>query len=271
MKRDSLLTYVVYAVLIVIFFAPILYMVDVSIMTKPDIRAGTLIPSRITLEHWREILTPGGYWLDGMINSIQITVGAVVVTLLATFPAGYYFSRNTFTADKHIFFWLLTNRMAPPIVFVIPLLLMYRSIGLFDSIPGVILAYCMFNVPIGIWLFTSLMQEIPEELDHAAFIDGHGLWGYFRRVFIPMNKNAIGVVAFFTWIFTWTEMIVADSITSTAAKTLPVQLLVALGRVGWGLMFGAAAAAGVITIIPGLILFMYIKDYMAKGFALGRV
>lgn len=244
-------------------------MLVTSFSNMADIESGALLPHEIYLGNWNDVFS--GYWIIGIKNSLLISALCIVLTLVVSFPAAYVFSRYKFMADKHLFFWLLTNRMAPPIVFVLGFLVMFRAFGIWDTIPGVALAYSLFNVPIAIWLLVSFMGGIPKEIDNAAFIDGYSLWGYFRRIFIPLNAPGIAVTCFFIWMFSWTEMLLASTLTSVAAKPLTVQLLITMGRVGYGVQYGLAAAAGIITIIPGLALLYWARKYIAKGFTLGGV
>jgi len=269
-SKASLLTAVKYAFLSLVAFAfifPLYFMTSVSLSSKPIIESGGIIPD-LYLGNWADFFD---LWQLAIRNSIIISLSCIGVTLLVSFPAAYAFSRFKFMADKHLFFWFLTNRMAPPICFVLPFLIMFKGLGLWDTIPGIVLAYCLFNVPIGIWLLASFMSGIPREIDDAAFIDGWSVWSYWKRVFIPANKPGIAVTAFFIWMFSWTEMLMASVLTSTEAKPLTVYLLITMGRVGYGVQYGLAAAAGVFTMIPGLVLFYWVRNYLAKGFTFGRL
>lgn len=268
-KKILIAKYLFLVAVILVFIFPIYFMFVTSLSTKAEIEIGALIPHKLYLKNWSSILR--GYWGLAIRNSLIISVLCIVFTLVVSFPAAYVFSRHKFMADKHLFFWLLTNRMAPPVVFVIGFLIMFRAYGLWDTIPGVVLAYSLFNIPIAIWLLDSFMKDIPKELDNAAFLDGYSLWGYFRRIFIPLNAPGIATTSFFVWIFSWTEMFIASVITSVGAKPITVQLLITMGRVGYGVEYGLAASAGVITIIPGLVLVYWAKKYIAKGFTLGRM
>jgi glycerol transport system permease protein len=255
-------------VAIFVFTFPLYYMIVVSLSTKSTIESGSLLPD---LYFGNFISVTEGMWAETIVHSLIITVLSVIFTLLITFPAAYVFSRYHFMADKHLFFWFLTNRMCPPVALLLPYLIIWRSIGIWDTIPGIVFAYFIFNIPIGVWLFTSFMANIPKEIDEQAFIDGFSLWQYFRKIFIPASMPAIGVVSFFTWFFTWSEMFFASVLTSFNSKTLNALLFVTLGRVGYGVQYDLASAAGVITIIPGLLLLYWARTYLAKGFTFGRV
>ncbi|MEM3713452.1 MAG: carbohydrate ABC transporter permease [Nitrososphaeria archaeon] len=253
---------------IIIFVFPCYYMIVVSLSKKTSIEAGAVIPDFYFGNFMSMTVSP---WADTIINSLITTISCVILTIFITFPAAYAFSRLKFTADKHLFFWFLTNRMAPPVAMVLPYLIIWRSLGIWDTTYGLILAYFVFNIPVGVWLFSSFMGNIPKEIDEQAFIDGFSLWQYFRKIFIPASLPSIGVVAFFIWLFTWSEMFFASVLTSFNSKTINAQLFVTLGRVGYGVQYDLASAAGVITIIPGLILLYWARTYLAKGFTFGRL
>jgi ABC-type glycerol-3-phosphate transport system permease component len=121
----------------------------------------------------------------------------MVITLTVALPAAYAFSRFKFVGDKHLFFWLLTNRMAPPAVFLLPFFQLYSSVGLFDTHIAVALAHCLFNVPLAVWILEGFMSSVPREIDETAYIDGYSFPKFFIKIFLPMIRSGIGVSAFF--------------------------------------------------------------------------
>ncbi len=104
----------------------------------------------------------------GYLNSMAYVVMNMVISLAVALPAAYAFSRYTFLGDKHLFFWLLTNRMAPPAVFALPFFQLYSSVGLFDTHIAVALAHCLFNVPLAVWILEGFMRGVPKEIDETA-------------------------------------------------------------------------------------------------------
>lgn len=256
------------AFVVAIFLLPVYFTFSVSISSKARINEGAIVPD-FYIGHWIEIT--GGYWKTGLINSVIVSIACMGLALAVSLPAAYVFVRYRFMADKHLFFWFLTNRMAPPVVFSIPYLMIWRGLGLWDTQWGLILAYMVFEVPITIWILASFLAAIPREIDEAALIDGYGYRGLFFKFILPLIRPAIGVAMFFAWLFAWTEMFFASVLTSAVAKTIPAQLLTALGKVGWGVEYGPAAAAGFVTIVPGLTLLYWARRYIVKGFTFGRL
>jgi glycerol transport system permease protein len=192
-----------------------------------------------------------------------------VLSLLVALPAAYAFSRYHFLGDKHMFFWLLTNRMAPPAVFLLPFFQLYSSIGLFDTPLAVALAHMLFNVPLAVWILEGFMSGVPREIDETAYIDGYSFPRFFIRVFVPLIRSGIGVTAFFCFMFSWVELLLARTLTSVDAKPIAATMTRTVSAAGmdWGVL----AAAGVVTIIPGALVIWFVRNYIAKGFALGRV
>jgi glycerol transport system permease protein len=225
-------------------------------------------PVNFTFENYIVIFTdPSWYW--GYFNSLIYVAMNTVISLAVALPAAYAFSRYTFLGDKHLFFWLLTNRMAPPAVFALPFFQLYSSIGLFDTHIAVALAHCLFNVPLAVWILEGFMRGVPREIDETAYIDGYSFGRFFVRIFMPLVASGIGVAAFFCFMFSWVELLLSRTLTATHAKPIAATMTrtVSASGMDWGVL----AAAGVLTIIPGALVIWFVRNYIAKGFALGRV
>ncbi|AWK88175.1 carbohydrate ABC transporter permease [Azospirillum thermophilum] len=254
---------------IVFLMLPIYWMVNMSLKTNEEILSGlTLFPRNPTLQNYVTIFTDPS-WYGGYLNSIQYVVLNTVISLLVALPAAYAFSRYRFIGDKHVFFWLLTNKMAPPAVFLLPFFQLYSTVGLFDTHIAVALAHCLFNVPLAVWILEGFMSGVPREVDEMAFMDGYSLPRFFVTIFMPMIRAGIGVTAFFCFMFSWVELLLARTLTSVNAKPIVAVMTrtVSASGMDWGLL----AAAGVLTILPGALVIWFVRNYIAKGFALGRV
>ncbi|MGY0399928.1 MAG: carbohydrate ABC transporter permease [Ostreibacterium sp.] len=261
--------WVVLALYILFLLLPIYWLVNMSFKTNQEILSGfTLIPANPTLANYSKILTDAS-WYNGYINSFIYVTFNIVISLLAALPAAYAFSRYTFLGDKHMFFWLLSNRMAPVAVFVLPFFQLYSSFNLIDTHIAVALAHCLFNVPLAVWILEGFMSGIPKEIDETAYIDGYSFPKFFVKIFTPLIASGIGVAAFFCFMFSWVELLIARTLTTTDAKPISAIMTRTVGAAGvdWGVL----AAAGVLTIIPGALVIYFVRNYIAKGFALGRV
>ncbi len=254
---------------ILFLLVPIYWLVIMSLKTNEEIVSGlTLWPQTPTFANYRVIFTDPA-WYSGYINSITYVVINTVISISVALPAAYAFSRYRFLGDKHLFFWLLTNRMAPPAVFALPFFQLYSSIGLFDTHIAVALAHCLFNVPLAVWILEGFMSGVPREIDETAYIDGYSFPRFFVKIFMPLIASGIGVAAFFCFMFSWVELLLARTLTAVNAKPIAATMTrtVSASGIDWGVL----AAAGVLTIIPGALVIYFVRNYIAKGFALGRV
>jgi glycerol transport system permease protein len=247
----SRLKFLVPTLYIVFLLLPIYWLLNMSFKTTNEILGGfTLWPNEFTLANYRTILTDRT-WYMGYVNSLAYVVMNTVISVTVALPAAYAFSRYRFLGDKHLFFWLLTNRMAPPAVFALPFFQLYSAIGLFDTHIAVALAHCLFNIPLAVWILEGFMSGVPKELDETAFVDGYPFWKFFVRIFMPTIAAGIGVACFFE----------AKPIAATMTRTASTS----------GYELGLLAAAGALTIVPGAVVITFVRNYIAKGFALGRV
>jgi glycerol transport system permease protein len=254
---------------IIFLMLPIYWLLNMSFKTTNEILGGfSWFPADFTIDSYVKILTdPSWYW--GYINSMSYVAINTVISVSVALPAAYAFSRYRFLGDKHLFFWLLTNRMAPPAVFALPFLELYSSMQLFDTTLAVALAHCLFNIPLAVWILEGFMSGVPKEIDETAYIDGYSWPRFFTRIFMPLIASGIGVTAFFCFMFSWVELLLAKTLTAVHAKPIAAVMTKTASTSGYEL--GLLAAAGVLTIIPGAIVIYFVRNYIAKGFALGRV
>lgn len=254
---------------IIFLLLPIYWLINMSLKTNEEILSiFSLWPQNLTFDNYRVIFSDAS-WYSGYINSMIYVSINVVISVSCALPAAYAFSRYSFMGDKHLFFWLLTNRMAPPAVFALPFFQLYSSVGLFDTHIAVALAHCLFNLPLAVWILEGFMSGIPKEIDETAFIDGYSWPRFFVKIFIPNIASGIGVTAFFCFMFSWVELLLARTLTSVNAK--PISAIMTRTVSASGLDWGVLAAAGVLTIVPGALVIWFVRNHIAKGFALGRV
>jgi glycerol transport system permease protein len=260
---------IVMGLYLIFLLLPIYWLLNMSLKTNTEIlNAFTLWPRDLTLENYATILTDPA-WYSGYINSLIYVVMNTVISLAVALPAAYAFSRYTFLGDKHLFFWLLTNRMAPPAVFALPFFQLYSSVGLFDTHIAVALAHCLFNVPLAVWILEGFMRGVPKEIDETAYIDGYSFPRFFVKIFMPLIASGIGVAAFFCFMFSWVELLLSRTLTTVDAK--PIAAIMTRTQGAAGIDWGVLAAAGILTIVPGALVIYFVRNYIAKGFALGRV
>lgn len=268
-KRRSIWVNIALIAYFVFLAAPLLWMLSMSFKTNAEILSTrSFIPQTFTFDNYVEIFTEPE-WRNSFLVSLTYVGINMAITLIVSLPAAYAFSRYSFRGDNHLFFWLLTNRMAPGAVFLLPYFQLYSAINLFDTPYAVALAHTLFSIPLAIWILEGFMSGIPKAIDETAYVDGYSFPAFFRKIFIPLIGPGIGVAAFFSFLFSWVELLMARTLTGTVAKPISVTLSRSLGAEGWD--WGVIAAAGVLMIIPGAILIYFVRNHLARGFALGRV
>jgi glycerol transport system permease protein len=247
---------------------PIYWLINMSFKPNAEITGTdlTLIPRTFTAKNYVNIFTDPA-WYMGYVDSLTYVLMNMVISLAVALPAAYAFSRYRFLGDKHLFFWFLTNRMAPPAVFALPFFNLYSAIGLFNTHWAVALAHTIFNVPLAIWILEGFMSGVPREIDETAYIDGYSFPRFFFKIFLPLTASGIGVAAFFCFMFSWVELLLARTLTNN----MPISSIMTRTASSAGMDWGQLAAAGVLTLIPGALVIWFVRNYIAKGFALGRV
>ncbi|MEQ8859787.1 MAG: carbohydrate ABC transporter permease [Pseudomonadales bacterium] len=262
-SRWPLYAYCVYLAL------PIYWLATMALQRNQDI-VGELevVPSRITFANFAEIFS-NPVWYSAFGHSLSYVALNTLISVTVALPAAYAFSRYRFVGDKHLFFWLLTNRMSPPAVFLLPFFQLYSAIGLFDTPLAVALAHCLFTVPLAVWILEGFMSGVPRSLDEMARIDGHGLGYFFFRLFLPNIRGGIAVTVFFCFMFSWVELLLARTL--TGSETKPIVVVMTRTVSASGLDWGVLAAAGLLTILPGVAVVWFVRRDLVKGFALGRV
>jgi glycerol transport system permease protein len=268
-KNRNFLSWFITGIYILFLMIPVYWLIVISFKDNNEVmNSFSVLPQQPTLRNYKVIFTDFS-WYVGYINSTIYVVMNMIFSVLLALPAAYAFSRYRFLGDKHIFFWFLTNRMAPASVFALPFFQLYSAFGLIDTHIAVALAHCLFNVPLAIWILEGFMSGVPKEIDETAYIDGYSFPKFFVKIFVPMIASGIGVSAFFCFMFSWVELLIARTLTTTSAK--PISAIMTRTVSATGMDWGVLAAAGAVTLIPGVLVIWFVRNHIAKGFALGRV
>lgn len=203
------------------------------------------------------------------VNSLIIGFGSTLLaTLLGTLTA-YGFSRFRVPFKNDLMFFILSTRMFPPIAVAVPIYLMYRWLDLYDTRLGMILLYTAVNVSLSVWLLKGFIDEIPQEYEEAALIDGYSRLQAFRKVVLPQAMTGIAATAIFCLIFSWNEYAFALLLTSDTAQTMPPYIPFMIGEGGQN--WPAVAAATTLFLIPILLFTIGLRKQLLRGITFGAV
>ena len=248
---------------------PIYWMSTISFKTNKELGSGiTLFPKNPTLENYNIIFSDSAWYLGYINASIYVSIN-VLICLLIAIPAAFAFSRFRFYGKEFLFFGFLTFRMMAPAIMLIPMIEIFSYMGLIDDYLSVALAHCYFNLPIAIWILEGFISGVPKNMDNQAKVDGYHYFEYFRKILIPQIAPGIGVTAFFCFLFSWTEVLLSNALTVIDVK--PINAIMTRVASVFVSNITTLSAAGLLTIVPGIILIIFIRKYLVKGFSLGRI
>lgn len=265
--------------------APIYWVVVSSISTRQELYAAPVkiwFPPNPTFEHYIGLFTSGaafrgggfsptaGLMLSGLYNSIVTSVSsAAIVTLLCT-GAGYVFARMRFRGKRVSFFFIMLLMPLPIWVALIALFFIMSRAGLVDTIPGLVLLFVTFQIPLSVWLMATFVRDIPIEIEDAGLVDGANRWQLLRHLIFPLARPGMIAVFLVTLLTTWNSFLIPLVFTRTdASQTMTVVLTLFIGQyeVAWESM----AAAAVITMLPPFLIALFFQRYLVRGLTLGAV
>lgn len=215
------------------------------------------------------VITGPSRFMDRYINSILIGFGSMFLSIILGTLAAYAFSRFKVPLKDDLLFFILSTRMMPPIAVAIPIYLMYRELGLSDTILGMIILYTAVNVSLAVWLLKGFIDEIPKEYEEAALVDGYTRFQAFWKVVLPQARSGIAATAIFCLIFSWNEYAFALLLTSGEAQTAPPFIPQIIGE--GGLDWPAIAAGTTLFLFPVVIFTIWLKKHLLSGITFGAV
>lgn len=207
--------------------------------------------------------------IPNIINSVGAALGGTFLGILIGIPAAYSLGRFKTKATRNAGIWVLSTRIFPPIALVIPLYVMLKFFGLLDNLFGLILIYALMNMPFIVWMLKGFIEEIPEDLEESAMVDGCSRPSALIRIVLPLIAPGIAATAIFCFILNWNELLFALSMTYRDAKTLPVVSTFLAS--GWGIAWEQMCAIAIVGIGPILIFTAIVQKYIIRGLALGAV
>jgi multiple sugar transport system permease protein len=270
--RTRVLAVGAFGLALVVALVPLLWMVETSFKPNREIsQDGTLFPHSPTFQNYRSLFS-GRDFGSYLTNSILITAASVLVSLVLGTLAAYAIARFHLWrgAERYVALGLLTARILPPIVIIVPAYLLMQQLALLNTRLGLIIVYSAFNVSFVVWMMESFFREIPVDLEEAAMVDGDSRLAAFRRVVLPLAAPGLVATAIFAVIVTYNEFLFALVLTSTPdAETMPVGAATLIGRIN--VDWGAMSAAGVIGALPIVIFALAVQRHLVRGLTMGAV
>ena len=261
------------ALLLVIALFPIYWLVAMAIRPTSEMQGHiSLIPQSLTSEHFISLFVSKGFG-QAAINSLQTTLSSLVLSLIVGICAAYILARRRFRfgLKRPMTYWVLLVRVLPPVAFTIPLYTMFSKIGLLNTKIPVTLACVLINVPLIIWFLISFFQDLPEEVEESAKVDGATEWQLFRKIVLPLVAPGIAAVAMLSFMYAWNEYTYTVIFTRSPSNyTVPLALSV-LNTEDNLTNFGLVAAGGVVSVIHITLFVIFAQNYLISGLSSGAV
>ena len=260
------------------YFLPVLWIVLTAFKSTRDALTPTVLFTP-TFDNFIQVFHrayyQGGNSVDTQFglyffNSIFIATVSVGLALILGTVAAYAFSRWPLKGNDTYLFLILTTRMLPPIIIIIPIFVMFRITGMTGSYPGIILLYTAFNLPFTIWIMKSFFDELPRDVEDAARTEGSSEWRVFFRICLPQVKAGLAATVTFGLILTWNEFLMALLLTGSETRTVPVAMGANLGG-GLNVQWGLLAAIETIYLIPVVLVTFVLQNQLLRGITFGTI
>jgi multiple sugar transport system permease protein len=254
---------------------PVWWMVSNSLKNRLDVFAMPPIwivtnPSFVNYTQNFSEFRYAQYIFNSAIVALVTTVFSVAVGAMA----GYALARFRYPRNMgfHLSFWILSTRMIPPIVTIVPLFIFFHFVGLVNTKTSLIIAYTTFNLPFVVWMMKGYFREIPRELEESAMVDGDTGFGAFWRIVLPLARPGLAATAIFCMILSWNELLFAVILTETASSnTLPMGIAARITQ--FRIQWGEISAISIVALMPALIVAFILQKHLVRGlsFGAGRV
>ena len=269
----TVVKYGLLALIMLVVLFPIYWMVITSFKTRLELTTypPSLFPQIFIWDNYRDAFTDSAIPFYIRNSVIVVSISTLISLVLGTL-AGYSLARFPFTPSfkENVSFWIISTRMIPPIVTIIPIFLIFRDLRILNSYLGLIIVYTGFTLPFTTWMMRVFVGEVPVDLEEAAMVDGSSRLAALVRITLPLLAPGLAATAVFSLILVWNEFLFSLILTTTSASiTLPVGIAgyVSQFEVLWGQM----SAVGTVAIIPILVFTMAVQRYLVRGLTLGAV
>ncbi len=259
---------------------PFLWLFVTSVSYQRNLLARPLafVPPEVTLDNYRMVLGLVRFHAEGqaakilpsMLNSLVVAVVVTMLNLVVGTTAGYAYARYRFPLKGLSLFALLFTRMLPTVVLVPAFFLMFRALGLQNTLTGLVLAYCSFTLPFTIWIMKAYFETIPADLDKSALVDGCNRLQAYYRVVVPVSGPGLVAGGAFTFMLCWNEFVVAQVLnTRLGTTTLPPVIAGMNGQIN--IDYSVIAASGFLAALPAVLLVLVFQKYLVEGLTAGSV
>jgi multiple sugar transport system permease protein len=259
-------------ILVVLLYAliPVAWIASLSVKTPTQVGDRKFF-SGISFDNYDAVFSDDTF-INALINSIGIASIATLISIVLAAMTAYATSRLNFTGKTLILSGALAVAMFPPISIVGSLFNIWRSVGLYDTWPGLIIPYMTFTLPLAIYTLSAFFREIPWELEQAAQVDGATPFQAFRKIIVPLAAPGVFTAAILVFIFAWNDFIFANTLTSTDnARTVPAALAFFTGASQFEQPIGAICAASVVVTVPIIIMVLIFQRRIVAGLTAGAV
>ena len=276
-RKDRPITrIIIYAILLLalaFFLFPVLWTFVTSFKTQKEFFSypPVFVPQQIDLHNYIGAMIPppdGRNGFKSLMDSGIVALGTTILSMILGAPAAYSLARWK-TGGDDLSFWILSTRMFPPVAAALPLFFIFQKLKLLDTYYVLILANTIFVLAFVIWMLKGYFEDLPTELEEAALIDGCSSFRAFTLIALPLVAPGLVATTLFAFVFTWNEFLFALLLTRRAVRTLTVMVPSLVG--GHEILWGEIAAAGIVAIIPGVVLALLLQRYLIRGLTLGAV
>lgn len=272
-NRTSIGTGIGFVAILIWCLLPVVWIISLSFKSAAETGVGSpqFLPKDPTIQNYKDILANPDF-TDALRNSFGIALIATILSVMLATLAAYAIARLEFKGKRAVLSLALAIAMFPVVALVGPLFDMWRTLGLFNTWPGLIIPYMSFTLPLAIWTLSAFFREIPWEMEQAAQVDGATSWQAFRKVIVPLAAPGVFTAAILTFFFAWNEFVLAISLTSTTqSRTVPAQMSFFVGPDPFNPPYGQLATASVVVTVPIIIIVLLFQRKIVAGLTSGAV
>ena len=250
---------------------PFYYAVLTSLRSGTDLFRVAYLPDALDLSNYVALFERQSFGRN-ILNSVLVAGSVVALSLLAGVTASYAFGRIAFRGRKLLLVTVLCVSMFPQVAVLSGMFELIRALGLYNTLPGLVLANLMLTLPFTVWVLTTFMCELPREIEESAYVDGATPWITIRRIFLPLMTPAMVTTGLLSFVVAWNEFLFALTFTLTDEQRLvPVAIALMSGSSGYELPWGAIMAASVIVTVPVIALVLVFQRRIVAGLTAGAV